>query len=274
MATNDKEALSFAKVGKRLALLLILGALTWLCAGLASRMVAHRLLFPKQAPSYTISGEYFLVPVRGEEKLAALYLPGAKDEPTVLYLHGNASDLGRDRTFLDTLHKEGYGVLAIDYRGFGASVGDASESSAKDDARVALAWLGREKGITPDRVIVFGYSLGGGPATCLAAENKLAGLVLQSAFSSAFSVRSSYAAKALAPFDVFRNAELVGKATCPVWILHGANDTVVPLAHGMELYRAAREPRRFTVVPGAGHDDLLVKMGPAFWREFARFAKR
>lgn len=274
MATNDETAPAFATVGKRLAFLLLLGALVWLCSGLAARMVAHRLLFPKQAASYALSDEYFSIPVRGDEKIAALYLPGSKDSATVLYLHGNASDLGRDRGFLNALNEQGYGVLAIDYRGFGCSQGDASESSANDDARVALAWLGREKGISPDRVLVFGYSLGGGPATKLAAENKLAGLVLQSAFSSAFGVRSAYAAKVLAPFDVFKNEKLIGTATCPVWILQGANDSVVSLDHGMALYRAAREPRRLTVVPGAGHDDLLVRMGPSFWREFARFAKR
>lgn len=266
---------SLATVGKRLGLLLILGALVWLCGGLAARMVAHRLLFPAQQPSYSLTGDYFSIPVRGgDSKVAALYLPGEASAFTVLFLHGNASDLGRDREFLEALHQQGYGVLAIDYRGFGASVGEASETSVADDARVALAWLKREKHVAPENVIVYGYSLGGGPATCLAAENKVGGLVLQSTFASAFSVRSAWVAKVLAPFDVFNNAKLLGSVNCPVWILHGGNDQVVPLGQGMELYRAAKEPKRFTAVPGADHGDLLVKMGPAFWREFAHFAKR
>lgn len=261
-------------VFRRFAILSLGIAFLWAVTGMAARMVALKMLFFSMPATYEVSGDISHVETGDGGRIALLYLPNPAAKFTILYLHGNGSELGRDRAFLESVRKAGYTVAAIDYRGYGASPGEISEGSVLADTHAAMRWLREKKGTAPEKVILFGYSLGGGPAVQIAARYPVAGLVLQSTFTSVFSVKTEIGARLLAPFDVFRSAAALPQVKCPVLIFHGGNDSIIPFEHGMKLFAAAPGVKRLTSVPGANHGDLITVLGPGFWRTLGEFVSK
>jgi fermentation-respiration switch protein FrsA (DUF1100 family) len=144
-------------------------------------------------------------------------------------------------------------VLAYDYHGYGASAGKPSERATYLDIDAAYEYLTTSKGIPPERIVLFGHSLGGGPSVDLAARRPIGGLILDSAFTSAFRAVTQVP---ILPFDKFRNIAKIRRVRAPVLVMHGTADRVVPFRQGTALYRAAGEPKsRLWVVQG-GHEGL------------------
>mgnify|MGYP001445105483 CR=1 FL=1 len=237
----------------------------YVAVGLIARSIAQRMLFFDIPPSYVLGGELVTLTTEDGVRIVARDLPRPGASYTILYLHGNGSELGRDRAIHEGFARHGYSVLAIDYRGYGGSAGGTTEAGLYADARAALAYLREVRHVPADRVIVYGFSLGGGPATDLAAQAPVAGLVLQSTFTSAFAVESSLAATLLAPFDYFCNRAKLRRVACPVLLFHGTSDGVIPFAHGPALATAARTPVRTQWVDGAGHSDVPDLLGARYW---------
>ncbi|HET7535955.1 MAG TPA: alpha/beta hydrolase, partial [Candidatus Didemnitutus sp.] len=118
------------------------------------------------------------------------------------------------------------------------------------------------------RVILYGRSLGGGPATDLAAKEPVAGLVLESAFTSVFRVMTRWP---LLPGDQFCNAKKLPSVKCPVLVMHGRLDEVIPFHHGETLLAAAPGKKSHLWVDGAGHNNLLAIAGDAYWQALLPF---
>src|SRR5690606_40899853 len=136
------------------------------------------------------------------------------------------------------------------------------------DQDAAFAHLTGALGFPPGRIIAWGRSIGGGPATALAAREPLAGLVLESTFISAFRVVTRWP---MLPRDRFRNLALLRAVRCPVLVIHGRRDAIVPFYHGRALYRAAPEPKRYLWVDGAGHNDVWHVAGEGYARAVRAF---
>jgi abhydrolase domain-containing protein 17 len=135
---------------------------------------------------------------------------------------------------LDRLNKWGFSVFAYDYRGYGTSDGSPSENNAYQDADVAYSYLTKELKIPPQQIIIYGQSLGGGAATELAAKHPVAGLILESTFTSAFRVVVPIP---ILPFDKFTNRDKLSRVRCPVLVMHGEADDVIPLQHSMPRHQ-------------------------------------
>ncbi len=238
---------------------------TYVAAGFFARSIAQRMLFFDMSPSYVRGGEFVTLTTEDGVRIVARDLPQPGAKYTILYLHGNGSELGRDRAIHEGFAHHGYSVLAIDYRGYGLSAGVTTEAGLYADARAALAYLREVRHVPADRVIVYGFSLGGGPATDLAAQAPVAGLVLQSTFTSAFAVETTCGAALLAPFDYFRNRAKLDRVSCPLLLFHGQCDGVIPFAHGPALATAAHTPVRTEWVDGANHSDLPDLLGERYW---------
>jgi fermentation-respiration switch protein FrsA (DUF1100 family) len=116
---------------------------------------------------------------------------------------------------------------------------------------------------------VHGRSLGGGPAAELASREPVAGLVLESTFTSVLGV--SRWGRAF-PFDWFRTLRRLNRVRAPVLVIHGTADEVIPLANGRALFHAARGPKQSLWVDGAGHNDLVERAGARYWAALRRFA--
>lgn len=230
---------------------------------------AERILFQPPFASYEDSGEILKIPVDEGEALSARWMPGAPAGYVVFHHHGNAEDLGFLEASLREFVNRGYSVFAYDYRGYGTSQGHPSEGNAYEDAEAAYRYLVDELGVTPERILVHGRSLGAGLAVRIAQQHGVAGLVVESAFVSAFRVVTRIP---LFLGDKFPNLSRVGSVKCPVLVLHGTADETVPVWHGRALYARAPDPKRATWIEGAGHDDLSFVGGEAYWTSWADFA--
>jgi abhydrolase domain-containing protein 17 len=215
--------------------------------------MADRMIFLPQPASYEDTESIFKLPVSDNEKISAIHLPNPEADYTLLYIHGNAEDLGDIRPMLIRLQSWGFSVFAYDYRGYGTSDGKPSERNAYEEAEAAYQHLTQQLGVSPDQVILYGRSVGGGSAVELASRHSVAGLILESTFTSAFRV---VVPVPILPFDKFPNIQRISQVDCPVLVMHGEADADIPVEHGQRLYDAAPEPKLSLWVEGAGHNDF------------------
>ena len=209
-------------------------------------------------------------------RLDALFLPAKDARFTVLLAHGNAGNLSHrlDRTiFLQA--RLGADVLLFDYRGYGKSEGRPDEEGTYRDARAAYRWLTVSRGVSPERLVLFGESLGSAVVLDLALTHPGRALVLEAPFTSVPDM-----AAVVLPFfprafvrTRYDNLAKVGRLRMPLLVLHGDRDEVVPFAQGRRLYEAAPEPKRFFPIPGSGHNDTYIVGGDAYWRAVEEFVE-
>jgi fermentation-respiration switch protein FrsA (DUF1100 family) len=238
---------------------------------LALRFVwIDRILFPAPPSSYADDREILKLKTADGKSISAIYLPNPAARYTILYSHGNAEDLGRVRSQLYALHSLGFSVLGYDYHGYGTSEGTPNEENCYADVNAAYEYLTQTLHVPPERIIVLGRSVGGGPSVDLCARKACGGLILESAFTSAF--RTTWIG-CVVPGDRFRNLDKISKVRCPVLVMHGRDDMIVPFRHGQQLYAAAGEPKRCLWVEGAGHNDFTVRAAERYDQAILDFAR-
>lgn len=207
------------------------------------------------------------------ERLDAWFVPKERAQASVLILHGNAGNMSHRLETIAMFHRLGYNVLIFDYRGYGRSTGQPSEAGLYRDAQTAWDYLVRQRGISPERIILFGESLGGAVAAWLAARGHAGALVLSSAFISVPELAADLypwlPMKWLARLRYDTRAALA-ETTCPVLIAHSPDDEIVPFRHGQALFNAAAEPKVFLPLAG-GHNDGFIFMRPAWVEALAEF---
>lgn len=238
---------------------LLLIAFGWGCA--------DAIIFQPPRPEMLPTRDMVMLESPDGRRTACLYLPLSGAEYTILYSHGNAEDLFDLRYHLEQFRERGYGIIAYDYQGYGASGGKVGEGGCEEDIERVYAHLTGKLGIAPERIVIYGRSVGGGPSCYLASRRRAAALVLESPFTSAYRVMLPFTL----PGDRFRNLELMSGIDMPVLIIHGDNDQVINVSHGRRLYAAAGEPKRLWVVPGAGHNDLTEVAGERYWDVLSAF---
>ena len=211
-----------------------------------------------------------------EERLHGWYVPGRTDV-TVLWFHGNASNLSHPGRveFIKLLHDRlGVSFFIFDYRGYGRSTGKPSEEGLYQDARDALAYLESRDDVDPDRIVYYGRSLGGAVASRLATEAAPYRLILESAFTSTPDMaRELYPFLPLGPllYTRYSNREHLASVRAPVLIIHGSRDRTVPARHADALHAAANEPKQLYIVRGADHNDVHYAGGERYLETFASF---
>jgi hypothetical protein len=195
------------------------------------------------------------------ETLAGWFIPAPAARGTLLYLHGNGGNIGHRLDPIEVFHRLGLNVFIIDYRGYGASSGKPSEDGTYQDALAAWHWLTQHQHLEPQRIVLFGESLGGSVAAWLAARHAPAGLVMYASFTSvpemAQALYPIFPASRLARYRYDTRAAL-GNVNCPVLILHSPEDEIIPFSHAQALLEAAHEPKRLVELRGGHNDALLV----------------
>ena len=194
---------------------------------------------------------------------------------TLLYCHGNAGNVSHrlDRV-LYLQARLGFNVLLFDYRGYGLSAGSPDEEGTYRDARAAYRHLRDVRGAAAENLVLFGESLGCAVALQLASEVSSKALVLEAPFTSIRDmVRALFPVLPLAPFVRTRydNLAKIQRITVPLLIVHGERDGTVPFEQGRRLFEAAPEPKRFFSVPTAGHNDVYLVGGGAYWKTWREF---
>ena len=193
-------------------------------------------------------------------RLIAWYAAAAPGRPTLLYFHGNAGGLATRADRISRFAGAGYGVFMPAYRGYSGSTGSPSEAAINADARLAYEYL-RKGGVAERAIVLYGESLGSGVAVRLASERDVGAVILDAPYTSLPDV-----AKMLYPImpvrtfmvDRYDSRKHIAAVRAPILILHGTNDTVIPLALGRALFEAAPEPKEMAVFQGAGHSDIYA----------------
>jgi fermentation-respiration switch protein FrsA (DUF1100 family) len=191
--------------------------------------------------------------------LAAWLAPPADDtQPVVLYLHGNGGHIGYRAPRFAQLSRFGWGVLMLEYRGFGGNSGTPTEAGLQEDARAAHAAL-LDLGIPAHRIVLWGESLGSGVAVRLASEVEVGAVLLESPYTSITAMgqkRFPFAPVWLLLRDRFNLIGRIRKVRAPVLVMTGARDDIVPPSMGKAVFAAANEPKVFWLAPEAGHNTL------------------
>ncbi|KTC97910.1 2-hydroxy-6-oxo-6-phenylhexa-2,4-dienoate hydrolase [Legionella geestiana] len=191
--------------------------------------------------------------------------------PVILYLHGNAGHIGYRMPFARQLLEAGFGLLQLEYRGYGGNEGHPTEAGLYEDARAGMRFLESEH-LSDSGIVVFGESLGTAVATQIALENQFCAVILQSPFTSlSHLARYHYPWALIPPWDRYDSLERIGRMHAPLLIVHGLQDAIVPYAHGKTLYQAANAPKKMLSFTQAGHNTLWS--APEFSRHVIDFIK-
>lgn len=204
-------------------------------------------------------------------KLHAWFVPSkeSSDHADFVFLicHGNGGNLSHRIPLITLLHETGAAVLAFDYRGYGRSGGQPSESGTYLDAETAWNWL-RDRGFEEGKVLLWGESLGGAVAAELALRKPCGGLVVQSAFTSIPDM-----GKELYPFLPvdwistihYDTRKKLVRVQVPVLILHSRADRIIPFSHAERNFEAANKPKILWEIAGDHNDQPLE--APELFRE-------
>lgn len=230
---------------------------------------ADSMIFLPPIPRYEDTQEIIKLKTGSNQQISAVYLPNPPAKYTILYIHGNAEDLGDIRNRLEKLRDFGFSVFAYDYRGYGTSEGIPTEKAAYEDIDAAYNYLTQVLNIKPREIIVFGRSVGGGSAVDLAARKLVGGLILESTFTSAFRVVVPFP---ILPFDKFTNLKKIKKVRCPVLVMHGKLDNVVPFEHSQQLFAAVNSPKLSLWIDSANHNDFASVAGEKYGQTLREFA--
>jgi fermentation-respiration switch protein FrsA (DUF1100 family) len=206
--------------------------------------------------------EVITVPMEDGTELQAWYgKPADASKPVILFFHGNAGNIGGRAGKAAVFLQAGYGVLLAEYSGYGGNPGAPSEQTFYANGRAYVDWLAGQ-GVTSDRIVLYGESIGSGTAVQIATENPgIRALILEAPFSSLVDSARMVVFYAPVPYllkDHFDNLSKITKVRAPLLWLHGKRDSVVPYRLGAKLFKAANEPKTAATFSSGGHNDLYL----------------
>jgi fermentation-respiration switch protein FrsA (DUF1100 family) len=204
-----------------------------------------------------IKTEVFLLNTRQGSDIPAIYFKNINAEFTLIYSHGNSTDLGRMFNFiLDLSMQLKVSILLFEYTGYGEATGKPSEKHLYDDVYAAYQFLICNS-VSWDSIVLFGQSIGTAAVCDLGVKERVAGIVLQSPLASGLHFISEHPKKN-SWYNPFANIKKIGKLTCPVFIIHGTEDQEIPIFHGESLSEELQNPWP-AWYPEAGHNDIEEK---------------
>lgn len=267
-----------------LAPLLALGLMLYLGFSLFLYFYQNRLVYLPDYPTRKVVAtpadvglefEPVILNASDGVRLDGWFLPHDEARASLLFFHGNAGNISHRLDSLALFHQLGLAVLIIDYRGYGRSGGEPSEAGLYWDAEAAWQYLTLERQIPPERILLFGRSLGGAVAGYLATQHQALGVVLESTFTSAPDLASDLypwlPARWLTSLE-FDTRTRLSAVEMPLMAIHSLQDEIIPFAHGEALYRAAKPPKRFLQLNG-GHNQGFMHSGDQYHRGLDEFIR-
>lgn len=196
------------------------------------------------------------------EKLNALFFTREGAKKIFLMSHGNAGNVAHRLPQVVHFLNMGMSVLVYDYQGYGKSGGEPSVGGIINDGVAAYDYL-RSQGWKANQIVVYGESLGCAVSCQIAKQREVAGIILQSGFSSLPSAaRDRFVWLNLYPDFTFPNPQLnnctiLAAQHAPLLIIHGVKDFILPVKYGDEMYAKAIQPKHIVRLEHSGHNDLL-----------------
>ncbi len=213
---------------------------------------------------------------KDEVRLHGWFVPSDNARGTLLFLHGNAGNISHRLDSIAIFNRMGLNVFIFDYRGYGQSEGQVTETGTYHDAEAAWSYLIQTRGLDANKIIVFGRSLGSSIAAWLASQYRPAVLILESSFSSVPSMAQRLypflPVKWLAKFS-YDTRQYVSNIACPLLVVHSKNDEIIPYTEGRLVFEAAPADKQFLDIRG-GHNDGFIVTGQAYTDGLSRFIDR
>ena len=233
-------------------------------------LLQGRMIFLSNLPGRTLTAspvdigldyEDVSLTTRDNETLHGWYTPSTNPRGVVLFFHGNAGNISHRLDSIEIFHELGLDVLIIDYRGYGQSSGKTSEQGTYLDAQTAWDYLVDKRGIAPEKIVIFGRSLGGAVASWLAARTTPGAVILESCFTSVPDM-----ADRLYPFFPVRLItrlkypvkDHVKQVSSPLLVIHSQQDEIIPFDMGRSIYSAAPAPKEILVLSGDHNGGFLL----------------
>lgn len=218
----------------------------------------------------TLAGAEDIAVPSGEGMVHGWYQAPRAGMPLIVYYKGNSGSFGAEHERYEQFVADGYGFVAFDYRGFPASPGSISQQGILDDSTAVFDWAAA-KGFP---VVIWGRSLGSGPATYVASVRDAKALLLETPFLSAVTVageRYPFLPVGWVMQDQFPVNQWIAEVTEPVLVAHGTGDVTIDVSNGERLYGLVSNKDELWIEPGAGHSDLWDR---GIWRHAAPFFER
>ena len=205
--------------------------------------------------------------------LSAWYVPAKDERGVVLFCHGNAGNISHRLDSIRIFHDLGLSVFIFDYRGYGRSEGSATEKGTYLDAESAWEYLVNVKGVRPEKIILFGRSLGSAVAAELALKHKAAGIIIESGFKTIPALGAKFfpylPLRLISRFQ-YSTIDKVGMIKMPKLFIHSPQDEMIPYEHGAALFKNATEPKEFLQITG-GHNEGFLTSGKIYTEGLGRF---
>lgn len=273
---NGRGAVGGLRARARVTSFLLLAAIGYAVVGLVLFSSRDRIVFPIRGGGIAPprDGELALIPVDGAV-LKGWLLPGPERGPLLLWFHGNGETVLGLGSLLHEFKADGFALLAVDYRGYGGSTGKPTVANSERDALAIWDWIGARW----PAVVVYGRSVGSGPAVALAAQRPVAGLILESPFTSlgAMARRSFPIFPSFLAGGGFDNLGRIGDVRAPVLIIHGDRDDMIPTRMSHLLYERVIErggTAEEWVIAGAEHNSTYDVGDEEYVRRVREFVNR
>jgi len=200
-----------------------------------------------------------------------------KSKYCIIYSHGNATNLGEIIKFLKNFsEKFNISIISYEYKGYDKVSDENKPNDVKSNQDILnTVKYANKNGYPNEKIILYGASIGSGPSVYAASKHSFAGIILQSPFKSIIKtvVDINIFNWLLKSSDIFKNDELIVDISCPVFILHGEKDKLISIYHSKYLSEKSKNLYGFYMIDGAGHNDIIEKMGADYICKVKNFIK-
>ncbi|GAB4341051.1 MAG: alpha/beta hydrolase [Candidatus Abyssubacteria bacterium] len=250
------------------------------CSLLDQPIVLQIMFYPRRDP-YPVDEADVFFPVAPGIRVGGRLHAADRESPLLLLFHGNG-EIASDYDDIAQIYGQmGLSFLAADYRGYGKSDGSPTASALLDDALAvyrSVPDVVSERGLSPSRVIVMGRSLGSAAALEVVTngDGGVSELIIESGFASALGLIERLGGPLPASLQGgvagFDNAVKIERVGIPTLVIHGEADQIIPVEHGKTLFGHCRaREKRLVIIPGAGHNDLLLLGGRRYFEAIRTF---
>jgi fermentation-respiration switch protein FrsA (DUF1100 family) len=227
---------------------------------------SYLIYFPDKHISYnpkvTLNLEYKDIYFKTSDSIVlnGWFIPAKEEQGVILFCHGNAGNISHRLESINIFNRFNLGVFIFDYRGYGKSEGKPSEKGTYLDAKAAWNYLCDMRQIKPEKIIIFGRSLGAAVAAWLAKEKLPAAVILESSFTSIPELGAK-----LYPFLPVRlisrfhynTGKYVQEIYCKKLIIHSKDDEIIPCSLGEKNYLQAAQPKQFLAIHGSHNEGFM-----------------
>lgn len=233
---------------RRLPLYVLLAYAVWFigACSLQEHLIYPRRLSGRPLPEAAVPArvERVWITAADGSRVEAWFVPaegasGTHPAPAAIFFHGNAELIDQNLDLVDRYHARGYSLLMPEYRGYGRSGGSPNQKNIVADADAFYSWLVSRPDIDARSTVIHGRSIGTGVASQLAALHQPRALILESPFTSIASYAWRFGVPPVFLRSPFHTDRVLPKLTCPILILAGRSDEVVPIEHGRTLHKLA-----------------------------------